>query len=437
MEAHDRSLSFFNEEALNKAVIRSQMIDHLPISQIGSECIEFNIISQDFIDLSRSELYLKCKVVMNDNDAIKSCSVAKYEAEGDVAVCNKLFSTLFNKVDFSLQQQNVSSDIPKYCFPYKAYLDKLLSTSCEEDPSVLFVKDESKGIDACSNYKAVTGNDDSLVGNEGLKKRAKFITTSNIFEMCGPMDIDFWKQDKLLLHNINIGLKLWSSSPEFYLMAGEKDKNFNVKILEAKLRLCHVTLDSGVVVAVSEALQLKPAQYPFVSSKCRAFNIPKGAQSATFTNMFTTNVAPQEIIVCLVKSNAFNGSWHHNPFNFINGSLSEIGYYVNNTSVPYRPLQLKFGTKAYDSHYIEAWQRLKKANPEMIISFEDFYKGYGVYLFDLSNGEQHGLVSMGQNGTSKLELRFSEALDDTVVAFVYGKFKSLVTIDSARNIILE
>lgn len=437
MEAHDKSLNFFNGEPLNKAVIRSQMIDHLPISQLGNECIEFNITSQDFIDLSRSQLYLKCKVVMNDNDAIKPSTAVNYDAEGDVCLCNNLFTSIFNKVDFSLQQKNVSSDVPKYCFPYKAHLDKLLTTTSQEDPSILFFKDESKGIDACSNYKAITGNADSAKGNEGMKERSKFMITSKIFEMCGPLEIDFCKQHKLLLHNINIGLKLWTASPEFYLMAGEKDKNFNVKILEAKLKLCHVTLDSGVVVAVSEALQVKPAQYPFISSKCRAFTIPKGAQSATFTDIFTSNDSPHELVVCLVKSSAFNGSLHDNPFNYINGSLSEIGYYVNNTSLPSRPLQLKYGSTAYDSHYIEAWQRLKKSNPESIISFEDFHRGYSIYLFDLTNGERHGLVSMGQSGSSKLELRFSEALDDTVVLFVYGKFKSLVTIDSVRNIVLE
>ena len=89
-------------------------------------------------------------------------------------------------MDFSLQQQNISSDIPKYYFPYKAHLDKLLSTKIDEDPSVLFTKDESKGIDSCSVYKAITGNADSSKGNEGQKKR-EILWRVVMFLKCAPL----------------------------------------------------------------------------------------------------------------------------------------------------------------------------------------------------------------------------------------------------------
>ena len=194
MEAHDRSLNFFNKQALNKAVIQSQMIEHLPVSQIGNDCIEFNVTSQNFIDLSRSELYLKCKVVKGENADIEYIeNLAGFKDDGDVAPVNCLHTSLFDKIDFTLQQKNISSEIPKYAFPFKSHIDRLLSTTSKDDPSILFTKDESKAINSCSNWKAVTGNADTSVtdGNAGLKRRAKFMNKSQIFEMCGPLNIDF------------------------------------------------------------------------------------------------------------------------------------------------------------------------------------------------------------------------------------------------------
>ena len=239
------------------------------------------------------------------------------------------------------------------------------------------------------------------------------------------------------MHNVPIGLKLWPSAPAFNLLAGKTDKKFNVKILEAKLRLCHVTLDTGVVYAISEALKVQPANYPFVSSKCRTFTIPKGSQNATFTDIFTSNTCPDHLILTLIKSVNFSGSYHANPFVYENASLSEIGFYVNNTSLPSKPLQLKFGDSAYSSHYIEAYQRICRENPNTIITFEDFHRGYSIFLFDLTNREHSDLLPVSHTGTSKLELRFSKATEDTLVAFVYGKFKSVVNIDSTRNLTVE
>ena len=436
MQAHDDSLNLFCVQPTNKAISQSQMIEHLPISQLSSGCVEFSVTSQNFIDFSRSHIQLRCKIVIGENDPIKFVeSLEKYDATGDVAPTNCLIASMFQKVDLSLQHQSISNDIPTYCYPYKYMLDTLLTSKVDEQLGILFTKDLSTAINTCSNFKAVAGTDNAVTdGNPALKKRTKFVNQGQEFVMTGSIGVDFMKQKRLLLHNTNIGLKFWPSTPEFSLLSSELSQKFNIKILDAKLVLCHVTLDPAVGVAISDALKLKSAQYPYINSKMRTHTIAKGSQVATINDLFGTE-CPEQLIVCMAKSAAVSGSFHHNPYFFSHFNISEIGLYLNNISLPAKPLQVKFGDTAYQSHYLEAWQRLHRLNPDSIISFEDFHRGYTIFCFDLGNRENfEELLPISHTGTTKLELRFSKALEDSIVVFLYGKFKGLLSIDAARNI---
>ena len=438
MQAHDESLTLFSEQLVNKGLLHTQMIEHLPISQIGSGCIEFNVTPQNFIDLSRSYIYFKCKTVIDADTAITYVeSLEKFDVKGDVAPCNCLLSTMFQKVDLSIQHRTVSSDIPTYCYPYKNYLDKILSVTSDEDMGIMFAKDASVSLNSCSQWKAVTNNKDNETPNPGLKKRAKVISRGQEFELQGPIGIDFMKQKRLLMHNTNIGLKFWPSTPEFSLLSSDLSQKFNIKILEAKLILCHVNLEPAVSTAISDALVLKPAHYPYINSKMRSQTVSKGSQVAIINDIFG-NECPDQLYVCMVKSAAATGSFHENPFFLNHFNISEVGFYFNNISLPAKPLKLNFGESAYQSHYLEAYQRIQRQNPDWIVSYEEFYRGYTIFAFDLTNRENfEDLTPNTYTGNSKLELRFSKALEESIVVYMYGKFKSLLTIDAARNVVIQ
>jgi hypothetical protein len=437
MQAHDESLNLFYSQPVNSGIIQSQIIQHLPISSISNGCIEFNVTSQNYIDLSKSSLYLKCKVLKDGGEDITYIPKKEdYKEEGDVGITNALFGSLFSKVDLSIQQHPVSNDIPNYCFPYKYMLDKLLTTKTEADESILFFKDDSKGIECNSIWSAddTQTHKDNNLGNSGFKQRLKFIDKSQNFELESPIGLDFLNQKRLLIHNTNIQLKFWQSSPQFHIISIKPDQKFYVKILEAKLNLCHVTLDPAVNVAIADSLKIKPAQYPFKDSKIRCHTIAKGSGACTITDLFG-NECPDELYVCMVDSKSFHGVYKSNPFAFKPFKISEIGYYVNNIALPANPLKLNFGASAYESNYLEAWQRLKDINPDSIISFEDFYRGYSIFSFNINRGKNfEELLPNSTSGSTKLELRFSTPLPDTIVLLLYGRFKSVLTIDGVRNI---
>ena len=472
MQAHGESLNLFTDELVNKAITQAQYVDHLPISQSGNGVVEFNITPQSFIDLSRSQLYLKCKVVRGDNHHIgetirKDLSSDPSEAadneseedgsisgktllekiranaknadlknseERDVIPTNCLFGGLFQKVDLTIQQKNISNDVQTYTYPYKYLIDTLISTTQDIDRGKLFVKDECEAIDVPSFFN-ISGAMLSYLHTHNkfppsLEARAHVINKSREFELQGPLALDFFQQNRLLLHNTNLGLKFYQSSPEFNLLTGEISSKFNVKIIEARLRLCHVNLDPAVTVAISDTLKLKPAQYPYKTSKIHTYSIAKGSTNSVIADLFSGQ-CPDKLFVFMVDSQNAAGNFRRNPYSFHHFNLSEIGFYVDNISLPSKPLKLDFGETASESNYIEAWQRLRDLNPNSIISYEDFHKGYSIFCFDLGNYKDLPILN---SGTTKLELRFKSPLENSVTVFTYGQFKSCLSIDAARNV---
>ena len=437
MDGHTEALSLFTSPPVNSGVVNSQIIEYLPISQIGDGgFIEFNVTPQNFIDLARSKLYLKCKVVCGDNTPVVYIEDEEsFDTKGDVSPSNCLLGSIFQKIDLCIQQHNITGDVPSHLHPYKVMLDCLLTEKKDSNIGMLYIKDHSEVINSCSNWKLVSSNPDTKVegGNPALKKRSLFVNRGQDFELLGSLGVDFMTQSRLLIHNVNIGIKCVQNQPEFSLLSGGTDEKFKIKILDAKLKLCHVNLEPAVSVAISNSLKLKPALYPFSSSVLKAHSVPKGSQSVTINDPFTSR-CPETLFVAMVKSESYNGSYLENPFFFYHFNLSDIGFYVNNTPFPAKPMQLNFSDTIHQSHYLEAYERLCIYNPEINISYEEFYRGYTILVFDLKNNEGMDLLSNIHRGQTKLELRFGKSLEQAVTVILYGKFNASLTIDSVRNV---
>ena len=51
------------------------------------------------------------------------------------------------------------------------------------------------------------------------------------------------------------------------------DKKYKIIITEAILKVCDVSLNSNVIVAHNEAIQISPAIYPFWGSDVKSFSV--------------------------------------------------------------------------------------------------------------------------------------------------------------------
>ena len=393
----------------------NKWVEYRPINQLTEGApLEFVVAptASTYIDLERTYLYVKAKLVKGDGTAI-----AKTEL---VVPSNLLLHTMFSQVDLSLQQTSVSQLGAHY--PYKAYLDVLLNTvdSQELEPQMFF-KDQ------------IDMEDTNLAQpkNMAILSRYAVIHESKMFDMMGPLQLDMAQQDRYLLNGVPLTLKLWPSSDKFRIMASDATQKYKVLISDASLKVCHVKINPNILIAQNELLKSTPALYPYQKSNLKTFSLPAGQFSFTADDLFQGEV-PTSLILGIVSSSAYNGDYGKNPFNFKNYDCNFVGFYVNGESVPTHPYTPNYRT----SIYLDLYQTLnhKGSSRAVPIGRADYGNGYSLYRFEFVGDTP--LTSPSMRGHTRLELKFGTALPETCTVIVYAKFAALMKVDQARSISL-
>ena len=95
---------------------------------------------------------------------------------------------------------------------------------------------------------------------------------------------------------------------------------------------------------------------------------------------------PKSFVFGLVDSEAYNGAYKKNPYNFKNFGVTSIGISINGEEIPFRPLRLSYTL----SRFIKAYNTLFSGTRKMYfntgndISRPEYPNGYTIYAFDLT-----------------------------------------------------
>ena len=172
------------------------------------------------------------------------------------------------------------------------------------------------------------------------------------------------------------------------------------------------------------------------------FSTPRGNYSGNQPNIFQGQLRDR-IVIGMVDSTAFNGSFKKNPFNFKNYDITYLGLTVNGEHLPSKPLQMKFGD-AGGANYISAFQTLYAGTNKLFqnegnaISRDEYPKGYTLFVFDLTaNLCARDHLQPIKNGNVSLEVQFGTALNLAINILVLGEFQNLIEIDSNRNVLCD
>jgi len=427
-EGYTSNLDLFKAPPINTAVLKREWIPFRPVSQItrGSP-IHFTIpgSSSDYKNLNNMMLYVKCKIIKPGGE--------KVTQEDKVAFVNLTLQSLFRQTDLSLQQQVVNTGVGMN-YPYKAMCDVLLKF--QEDPKESLLQN-------MLYYKDTAGYMDSDIedgGNLGLLQRWQLTQDGQGVDMEGNIFSDFAQQQRYLLNGVQVDVKLFPSADNFVLMAPKGGVQYQYEIEEAILKVCHVKLNPGVMVAHAETLKKTPALYPYTKSDLRTFNIQPGSFTWSADDIFQGSI-PSRVVVGLVSGQAYSGTYDKNPFNFQHFNCNFCGLYANGQSVPGEPFMCNFKNDLYTSAYLSLFtgvgkHRLSEGN---FINRSDFSSGYSMYVFDLDgecqdNGQE--FMSLINKGHTRLNLRFEEAPTETITVVVYSHFSSILQIDSSRNVLI-
>ena len=420
-ETYSSKLALFQPPAVETTVEQVQYIEFLPSSTISKgSVIEFRIpgTSAEYIDLSRSKLKVKARIVKSDGNPIK--------AENQVALVNLSLSSIFRQVDVQMQEKLVGSGT-NICYPYKAMLDTLLKYNhdVKEGPlqSELYYKDV--GV-----MDATTAG-----GNSGLMSRYQYTEAGNEVTLEGPVHTDIFQQERLILNGVKIVVSFHPVDNKFALMNSDSEE-YAVSITEAILKVCHVKVSDAVILAQNEALNISPALYPHWKSKLMTISVASGDSTVSNDDIFNGEI-PSKLILALVRTEAFTGSYTLNPFNFLHLNANYLEVTVDGQSVPAKPLRPNFETGDYTSSFLSIFFNKYPTHAWNWIPREDYVNGYSLFCFDIQGQVQEDLFAKHKKGHSRLTINFASSVPYPVMLIVYSISPGLIKIGKARNVIVQ
>lgn len=317
-------LDIFSVPPTQTSIEHGQWVEHHPLATITDNGpIEFSISGsgEDYLDLGNTFLYVRAQIVKADGTNLPE--------DAEVGPTNLWLHSLFSQVDVSLNEKLISPSTNTY--PYRAYLETLLSygkpAKESQLTSMMWYKDTAGHMDA-------TGGD-----NEGLVARQAFTSRSRIVDMMGKLHSDLFFQDRYMLNGVDMKIRLVRSKDAFALVAA--DSTFKTKITEASLFVRKAKLSPTIQLAHIKALEKGTAKYPIRRVETKVFSIPKGNLTGNQENLFLGQL-PKRLVVGMVDSGAYNGSFDKNAYNFKHYDLNFLALYADGQQIPAKPLQPNF-----------------------------------------------------------------------------------------------
>lgn len=421
MDCKHSSLCIFDKQSVQTDIQRNNVVDYYPVSSLSSGGpIEFHIpgSSEEYIDLNDTTVYLKLRIIRGDGKAI--------DATDRVALNNLPISTLFQDVALTVGETQIEGGQMSY--PYLGYFN----TVSQFHPSA-----QKSHMQMFGWYKDQAGHFDDEK-NSGFIARKALINGSNIVEFEGPLFLDFFRQDRHLISQTDIRLKLTPSKPEFALNAFGGNTSFKIDFQEVILYVHRVEMNPSVINGHAAGLKKQNAIYPVLHSEIITFTIPKGQKSYTKDRLFPDQ-APKMLMVAMVENEAFNGHIKKNPFNFHHFDLNKLALYNEGRSVPGRPFEPDYDEKMYLRVYKNTMRALGYYNSDDTngLTISEFANGYNIYAFDLTP-EKNVSATYRQgyvNKNLRLELFFKKDLPSTINVLLYAVFDSQVEITQLRDVI--
>lgn len=345
-------------------------------------------------------------------------------ADCKVAPVNNFLHSLFSNVHIELNTMCITQSTGLYS--YRALIENLINYGVDARETHLrssFFKKDTAGLNA----------DDT---NEGYVARRTW-TNGGEFDMESFIHADIFNQNKYMLSNVPMTIKLYKSKPEFSLMSTTSDlSKYKVKISEAVLVIRKVKIAPAVSIAHEAALLKTPAKYPITRVEIKHFTIPKDLMTTSVDNLFIGQL-PKRIIIGFVDQASFTGSFSSNPFNFahFNHRFLEIR---TDSTLKVSPLEPNFENKQYMQSYNSLIYAtgVNYSDCGVGITHEEFANGYALSIFDLthdiSSSQNHW--SPQQTGILGININFAKTLSKPITLIVFSEFDNVIEIDRFRNV---
>ncbi|GBL88269.1 hypothetical protein AVEN_197285-1 [Araneus ventricosus] len=108
---------------------------------------------------------------------------------------------------------------------------------------------------------------------------------------------------------------------------------------------------------------------------------------------------------------------------------------------PAKPYNPDFASNSYARSYLSLFTDLNRYHnfQNININYNQYKNGYALHAIDLTpdfaSNESH--TSVNKIGNISIDLKFKEALSETVSLVVYAEFRNTIEIDRSRSVFID
>lgn len=416
------ALCFFDTSPQQTDIISSRIVDYFPSTNIvGNDIpIQFDVTANadDYIDCQSIDLELCVQIKKTDGTNIDS--------KDKVGLINLPIASLFSDVTLSLNNKQIEGGDSSY--PYGAYLYTLTQFQNQA---------KQTHLQAAGWFTDQSGKFDDFANN-GLKKRVELTADSAELHLKGPVYLDFFRQSRYLLSQVQMRLTFVRAKSKFALMSFGPAASYDVHITEAVLNVRRVKMNPTVINQHAVGLKNHNAIYPVNHSVLTTFTIPATTSSFDYPNLFPIAL-PKAVYIAFVENESFCGNFQKNPFHFQHFGITKLGLFADGNSVACKAYQPNFKENNFVREYCSTFMALDMFNTDDSngITMDMYKNGYFYILYNLKadcdiTGEN---VDVTKAGNLRLELTFADPLKVPVTGLLYAIYDSSIEITRLRDVL--
>jgi hypothetical protein len=383
---------------------------------------------EKYLDLANSYVYFQVQLL--DGKTYKPIVPA-----ANISTTNLFLHSMFSQLEIMLNDTLITQSTNIY--PYRAMIETLLNYSQDSKESYLtsslFYKDTAGKMENIDNT------------NSGYVKRKEFAKEGNIFDVYGRLHGDIFFQDRFLINNVPLTIKLTRHNPEFCLIGADKYKDstnaevsasYAIKFHQATLYLRQATLNPEVLIGHAMAMEKTNAKYPIKKVEMKMFNMSTGLTS--YNQTVTLGTMPSRIVFGMIDADAYTGKYTKNPFNFKHFDVSSVSFTINGEAVPHSRIKMNFEKGQTLLGYNSLFTGIDKIHEGNNISRSDYNDGYTLFAFDLTSDLCSGNhLDLVDKGNLVLEMDFAKPLPNPVSCVMYFEYQQIIEINRDRKIIMD
>ena len=151
---------------------------------------------------------------------------------------------------------------------------------------------------------------------------------------------DILTSDKPLLSGVTLRISFRRSTNDFVVIS-ESNKDYKVKIFEAKLYVREMTVADPVLTTIEETLLKTPAVYRYTEVLPRTFVATTGMRSLSHEDIFSKEPV-RRMVIAMATDQVYLGTNRTNPFHYQKINWSQILVYRNRQPIVGTPVSTNF-----------------------------------------------------------------------------------------------